>query len=219
RGRVERPVGGPCRLSLPRRRRLPPRRRRAPLRPREHRRGLLHSVRRPRPVPGTRRAAHRQSGLQPGARAAGARRAPAAYGAVMSLRVFLTVYGVIFLAELPDKTALAALALATRHRALPVFLGAAAALAVQSAVAVAAGTLLARLPVHVVHVGAGVLFILFAVVMWVRKHEDGGPEREPSATGFWRPLWTVFVVVFVAELGDLTQIGTATLQAKYGEWL
>ena len=38
-------------------------------------------------------------------------------------------------------------------------------------------------------------------------------------TGFWSSLWTTFAVVFVAEWGDLTQIGTAGLQAKYREWL
>ncbi len=54
-------------------------------------------------------------------------------------RLFGAVFAVIFLAELPDKTALAALVLATRYRPLPVFVGAALALTVQSAVAVAAG--------------------------------------------------------------------------------
>ena len=50
-----------------------------------------------------------------------------------------TVFAVIFLIELPDKTAVAALLLATRHRPIPVFAGAAAAFLVQSLVAVIAG--------------------------------------------------------------------------------
>ena len=58
-----------------------------------------------------------------------------------ALELFATVFGVIFVAELPDKTALAALVLATRHRPLPVWLGASLALTVQSAVAVGAGSL------------------------------------------------------------------------------
>jgi putative Ca2+/H+ antiporter (TMEM165/GDT1 family) len=138
----------------------------------------------------------------------------------MSLQLFFTVYGIIFIAELPDKTALAALALATRHRPLPVFLGAALALAAQSLIAVAAGSLLARLPVQVVRIGAGALFLVCAAVMWLRKVEEPGePSREPRAAGFWSALWTVFLIIFVAELGDLTQLGTASLQAKYGAWL
>ena len=60
-----------------------------------------------------------------------------------TLELFGTVFGVIFLAELPDKTALATLVLATRHRATPVFLGAALALTVQSIIAVGAGSLFA----------------------------------------------------------------------------
>jgi putative Ca2+/H+ antiporter (TMEM165/GDT1 family) len=136
-------------------------------------------------------------------------------------RLFATVFGVIFLAELPDKTALAALVLASRHRALPVFLGTSLALAVQSGVAVFAGSLLSFLPARVVHIGAGVLFLVCAAVMWVRKGEGGAEEAAPDAEGkgFWGALGTVFVVVFVAEWGDLTQIGTAGLQAKYHAWL
>jgi putative Ca2+/H+ antiporter (TMEM165/GDT1 family) len=55
---------------------------------------------------------------------------------VTALELFATVFGVIFVAELPDKTALAALVLATRHKPLPVWLGASFALTVQSGVAV-----------------------------------------------------------------------------------
>jgi len=127
---------------------------------------------------------------------------------------------VIFLAELPDKTALAALILATRHRALPVFLGASLALTLQSVIAVAAGSLLARLPSYIVHTGSGLLFIGCAAVMWLRKDGDekAGAKAEEKA-GFWRALWTVFLVVFVAEWGDLTQVGTAGFEAKFHAWL
>jgi putative Ca2+/H+ antiporter (TMEM165/GDT1 family) len=131
-------------------------------------------------------------------------------------RLFVSVFAVIFVAELPDKTALASLVLATRHRALPVFLGAALALTVQSAVAVAAGGLFSLLPAKVVHVGAGILFLGSAVFMWRRKDEDeGGLKDGDRAVGFFRALWIVFGVVFVAEWGDLTQIATAGFAARY----
>lgn len=141
--------------------------------------------------------------------------------AVISPRLFATVFGVIFLAELPDKTALAALVLATRHRALPVFLGASLALTLQSVIAVTAGSLLSWLPPRVVHIGSGLLFLACAVVMWLRKPEADAAESNPAEhkEGFWHALWTVFLVVFVAEWGDLTQIGTAGFQAKYHSWL
>ncbi|HEY7954343.1 MAG TPA: TMEM165/GDT1 family protein [Polyangia bacterium] len=140
---------------------------------------------------------------------------------MISLPLFATVFGVIFVAELPDKTALAALVLATRHRPLPVFLGAALALTVQSAIAVAAGSLLSKLPERAVHLGAGLLFLGCAVIMWLRKPESPDPEsaRAEAKAGSFGALWTVFLVVFVAEWGDLTQIATAGFQAKYHAWL
>ena len=132
-----------------------------------------------------------------------------------SWHLLLTVFGVIFVAELPDKTALAALVLATRHRAAPVFLGTALALTVQSLVAVGAGQLLSLLPARPVHIGAGILFVVSAVVMWRRKSDDDEDAKNAEGAGFWKTLWTVFVVVFIAEWGDLTQLATAALAARY----
>ena len=137
----------------------------------------------------------------------------------MSLSLFATVFGVIFVAELPDKTALATLVLATRHKALPVFLGAALALTVQSVVAVLAGSLLSKLPASYVHIGSGLLFLVCAVLMWIRKPDDEETKAAQEKAGFWRALWAVFAVVFVAEWGDLTQIGTAAFEARYHAWL
>lgn len=132
------------------------------------------------------------------------------------IKLVVTVYGVVFVAELPDKTALAALVLATRHKAMPVFLGSALALAVQSLVAVAAGQLLTLLPARPVHVVAGVVFLISAVVMWIR-HEDvpDVSAGDSKMKGFWSSTWTVFGIVFIAEWGDLTQLATGALAARY----
>ncbi len=128
------------------------------------------------------------------------------------------MFTVIFAAELPDKTALAALVLATRNKPLPVFIGAALALMVQSIVAVAAGGLLSLLPARPVHVGAGLLFILSAVLMWRRQRHvatDPKAPRRQERPAFLRALASSFGVIFVAEWGDLTQLGTAALAARY----
>jgi putative Ca2+/H+ antiporter (TMEM165/GDT1 family) len=131
-------------------------------------------------------------------------------------RLFLSIFGVIFIAELPDKTALAALVLATRHRPFPIFLGTAAALAVQSLVAVAAGALLGMLPARPVHMLAGGLFIVSAVVMWRKKDEDdAAAAKDAPAPSFFRSAWLAFTVVFIAEWGDLTQLATGALAARY----
>lgn len=129
--------------------------------------------------------------------------------------LFFSVFGVIFVAELPDKTALAALVLATRHRALPVLLGAGAALTIQTLVAVTAGQLFSLLPARPVHLVAGGLFLLSAVLMVVRKEESEEEVRDRDVVGFWRSAWLTFGVVFVAEWGDLTQIATAAMAARY----
>ena len=126
-----------------------------------------------------------------------------------------SVYLVVFVAELPDKTALAALVLASRSAPLPVLLGAAAALAIQSLVAVAAGQLVSLLPARIVHLVAGSVFLVSAVVMWLRKPDADGDAAPRDKPGFWRATWVAFVVVFIAEWGDLTQIATAALAARY----
>lgn len=129
--------------------------------------------------------------------------------------LFFSVFGVVFVAELPDKTALAALVLATRHRPSPVLVGAGIALTIQSAVAVAAGHLLSLLPPRPVHLFAGTLFLVSAVLMWRRKEESEADVRDKPAASFARALWLAFAVVFVAEWGDLTQLATAALAARY----
>ncbi len=136
-----------------------------------------------------------------------------------ALGLGFTVFAVIFLLELPDKTALAALLLATRHRPLPVFLGAAAAFVIQSAVAVLAGSLLSLLPREPIRIGAGLLFILMAALLVRRnlRKEEAEEKRavEQEERRHHRPFVTAFSVVFIAEWGDLTQLATAALQARY----
>jgi putative Ca2+/H+ antiporter (TMEM165/GDT1 family) len=131
------------------------------------------------------------------------------------LRTFLSVFGVIFVAELPDKTALAALVLASRHKPAPVWMGASLALTVQSLVAVAAGSLFALLPARAVHIGSGIAFLISAVFMWRRNEEPDVSKDRAGALGFWKTFATTFGIVFIAEWGDLTQVGTAALAAHY----
>lgn len=135
----------------------------------------------------------------------------------MNLAVAATVFAVIFLSELPDKTALASLILGSRYRPSWVFTGVAAAFAVHVGLAIAAGSLLALLPHRPLEIIVAALFALGAVLLLRGRHEGGDEHvelhgREP---GFWRVAWTSFAVILVAEFGDLTQIATATLAARY----
>jgi putative Ca2+/H+ antiporter (TMEM165/GDT1 family) len=135
------------------------------------------------------------------------------------LTIGLSVFVVIFLLELPDKTALATLLMASRLRPLPVFAGTALAFVIQSVVAVFAGSLLGFLPRAPVRIVAGLAFVVVAVVLLRRNfRQEAEVERQEIVREERRhrsPLVTAFLVVFVAEWGDLTQLATAALQARY----
>ncbi|WP_261554532.1 TMEM165/GDT1 family protein [Frankia tisae] len=151
----------------------------------------------------------------------------------MDITAALITFGVIFLAELPDKTMVASLVLGSRFRPLHVWAGVALAFVVHVTVAVAAGSAFSLLPHRIVDVITALLFIAGAglVLREGREHgseDKGDPDRAetagdrsaappPVATAatFWRVAATSFGVVFVAELGDLTQISTANLAARF----
>jgi Ca2+/H+ antiporter, TMEM165/GDT1 family len=131
-------------------------------------------------------------------------------------KLFASTFALIFVAELPDKTAFATLLLATRNNPIAIFLGVAAAFVVQSLVAVTFGSFIGALPARWVHLAAGLLFLAFAVSMWLRKgEEDKADTAADQNARFSRTVWTSFVVIFLAEWGDLTQLATASLSARY----
>jgi Ca2+/H+ antiporter, TMEM165/GDT1 family len=131
--------------------------------------------------------------------------------------LFLSTFGMIFVAELPDKTVFATLFLATRHHPLAVFLGVAGAFAVQSLVAVTCGSVLGFLPEGAVHIGAAGLFVAFAIALWLRQDraEHETPMAQGTRTAFWQTVTSSFAVIFLAEWGDVTQLATAALEAQY----
>ena len=137
----------------------------------------------------------------------------------MDVFVILTVFGIVFLAELPDKTALASLVLGTRYRPSHVFAGTAAAFLVHVVLAIAAGSLLALLPGRLLHAVVGALFLMGAILLLRGRHE-AEEEEDLQLSGdkpatFRRVAAMSFGVILVAEFGDLTQIVTANLAAKY----
>ncbi|MEU6085695.1 TMEM165/GDT1 family protein [Streptomyces sp. NPDC047085] len=136
---------------------------------------------------------------------------------MISITVTALVFGVIFLAELPDKTALAGLVLGTRYRASYVFAGVAAAFLLHVVLAVAAGSVLTLLPQQIVHALTGVLFLGGAAMLLLKKDEDEEEIRRPADQSFWKVAGTGFMLILVAEFGDLTQIMTANLAARYDD--
>lgn len=139
---------------------------------------------------------------------------------MISLTVVGVVLGVVLLLELPDKTALAGLVLGARYRPSYVFAGVAAAFLLHVALAVAAGSALALLPYRLVQGIVGVLFLIGAGSLLIKKDSGvAGRERslEPADQSFWKVAGNGFSLILVAEFGDLTQIMTANLAARYAD--
>lgn len=137
---------------------------------------------------------------------------------MLSVTTALLTFVVIFPAELPDKSLLASLVLGTRFRTMPVWLGASAAFVVHVVIAVAAGGLLRLLPATVVDIVVTVLFALGAALLLL-GHEDEADDVDAPTTAVSaaRMFWTSFGVVFVGEWGDITQLATANLAARYDD--
>jgi putative Ca2+/H+ antiporter (TMEM165/GDT1 family) len=136
---------------------------------------------------------------------------------VLSLTVMAVAFAVVFLAELPDKTALAGLVLGTRYRASYVFCGVAAAFVLHVALAIAAGSALTLLPHRWVQGVAGLLFLGGAAVLLLSRGDGAEDVRDPADQSFWKVAGSGFTLILVAEFGDLTQIMTANLAARYDD--
>ncbi|MBQ4333926.1 MAG: TMEM165/GDT1 family protein, partial [Myxococcaceae bacterium] len=134
----------------------------------------------------------------------------------MSLSVFLTVFGIIFIAEMGDKTQLVSMILATRFDWKRAFAGIAFAFALINLLAVSIGQLLFNwVDVSWVRLGAGVLFVFFGVTTLRDRGEEADAKLDEStARG---PFLTSFLLIFLAEMGDKTQLMTATLAAQHAE--
>jgi len=125
----------------------------------------------------------------------------------------------MFVLELPDKTFLATVIMATRARPFMVVIGGSLALVIQMGIAVGAGTLLTFFPVHWKDLIVGALFLAGAAYLLFvpesAEQEKGRREAalETAATR-WKEITTAFVVIFIGEFGDLTQIQAANFEAK-----
>jgi Ca2+/H+ antiporter, TMEM165/GDT1 family len=129
---------------------------------------------------------------------------------------FLLSFGVIFAAELGDKSQLMALAFAARYRALPILIGISLATAVVHAFSVLVGAVVGvALPTHAIALVAGIAFLGFAA--WTlrgdRLDDDEAQRAEQSTRS---AVLAASVAFFLAELGDKTMLATITLATKEG---
>ncbi len=140
----------------------------------------------------------------------------------MSVGSFLGIIALMFVLELPDKTMIATIVMGTRARPLAVAIGSAVGFVVHMAIAVVAGTFLAKLPHTPKEIVVGLLFLGGAYYLLFHSEEEemekGEKEGEEEQRSTWlREALTAFTVIFIGEFGDLTQIQAANLSAKTGQ--
>lgn len=117
-------------------------------------------------------------------------------------------FGLIFLAEMGDKSQLVCMTLAARHRHWPVVIGSVAAFVVLNTLAVVFGAGLAHwVPERVLAAAVAVLFGVFGI-MSLRVQEEDGDEEVKELAGH-SIFITTFLMIFLAEMGDKTQIAVA----------
>jgi putative Ca2+/H+ antiporter (TMEM165/GDT1 family) len=139
------------------------------------------------------------------------------------ISIVLTTFAVILLAELPDKSLFASLILGTRFHPFGVWVGVAAAFAVHVVLAVAIGEAISLLPARLVASITALLFAIGAYILLFRASdgdeadESGRAVRVGPPPTVTRALATSFGIVFLGEMGDVTQITTANLAARYGD--
>jgi len=134
----------------------------------------------------------------------------------LSLGIVVAVFPVIFVGELPDKTMFASLVMSSRGRPLAVWVGAAAAFVIHVAIAVTVGVAIFRLlPASAVDGVVAALFAGGAVYAYLESRRPDAARQLHTLGSHRRVAVTAFVVVFIAEWGDLTQLLTANLAAHY----
>jgi putative Ca2+/H+ antiporter (TMEM165/GDT1 family) len=135
---------------------------------------------------------------------------------VFVLGAVLLSFGVIFVAELGDKSQLMALAFATRYRAVPVLVGITIATAVVHLVSVLIGAGLgAALPTDWITLAAGIAFLGFAA--WTLRGDELSSDEAGKANRSVRSaVVAASAAFFLAELGDKTMLATITLASTDG---
>ncbi|HJR38815.1 MAG TPA: TMEM165/GDT1 family protein [Nocardioidaceae bacterium] len=144
----------------------------------------------------------------------------------MDLAAIAITFGAIFLVELPDKTFIATLVLSTRYRPLAVWIGVGLAFAVQTLLAVLAGTVATLLPELLIQSIAIAIFLLGAVILFrtapnadaeEKEQEEEYAAKATEPRTFFKALLASFVVLFTAEWGDLSQLLTINMVARFDD--
>ncbi|MCX7680372.1 MAG: TMEM165/GDT1 family protein [Anaerolineae bacterium] len=140
----------------------------------------------------------------------------------MDWNAALTTFGLIFLAELGDKTQLAVLTQSCKYRcSWAVFLGATLALAVVTALGALGGQLVGRIvPARAIEGAAALMFVVMGALMAMEARKAGDEEgdswcQQDTAYGHkWRAFLSTFWLLCIAEMGDKTQLTVLGLASR-----
>lgn len=138
------------------------------------------------------------------------------------MEAFWISFGIIFVAELGDKSQLMALTFAARYRAVTILIAITLATALVHLVSVLFGAAVGvALPTDLISIVAGLAFFGFAA--WTLRGDELDEDDAARAARSQRSvLWTVGLAFFLAELGDKTMLATVTLATNnglVGTWL
>jgi putative Ca2+/H+ antiporter (TMEM165/GDT1 family) len=146
----------------------------------------------------------------------------------VDLAVIAVTFAAIFVVELPDKTFVAALVLATRYRPWAVWVGVGLAFFVQTLIACTVGQVVTFLPHRVVEVVAALIFLVGGILLLreapgadadeAHTEEEYAAKATSPKTGL-AAVGASFLVLFAAEWGDLSQLLTISLVGKYHDAL
>jgi putative Ca2+/H+ antiporter (TMEM165/GDT1 family) len=132
------------------------------------------------------------------------------------LGAFVVSCGIIFVAELGDKSQLMAMTFATRYRATTILLAITTATALVHLISVLLGGAVgATLPTRAVSLIAGAAFIGFAA--WTLRGDELSDDERARTDQSTRSVFiAVGISFFLAELGDKTMLATVTLATNNG---
>ncbi|MDD1626342.1 MAG: TMEM165/GDT1 family protein [Methylococcaceae bacterium] len=135
----------------------------------------------------------------------------------------VTSFALIAAAEIGDKSQLVCMTLASRHRAMPVLLGAIAAFAFLNTLAVVFGVAIASwLPEYIVAATVAFLFAAFGIHSLRMQEDDDDDDEDVKEKSGHGIFFTTFLLITVAEFGDKTQLAVVALSstaAPIAVWL
>lgn len=128
-----------------------------------------------------------------------------------SLLVLLSTFGIVFIAELGDKSQLMTISLASKYHHRPVFRGIFLGMGLITVIGVTVGTILYQIiPVFYIKILAALIFLIFGILSFIKEEQETRKKVKKQ-----KVFTTSFFLAMVAELGDKTQLVVIALTARF----